>query len=311
MSRALRFLRSRRPAALPLALALLATLLAAALLSACGPLPRPFKPDDQKAAVDLRAISYESTVVVLPPDGDMPADPAPIAEALRDALLAEGLLATTWQGSDGALLLSGHARVEPLGGSRDLLTAAWRIEGPQGPLAAYEQRRALPSGAWQGSERAVLAEVAAEAAQALAPQLLGPGPEEARLPGFPGARLAVLPVTGAPGDGDQALTAALRIALERAELPVVAPGEDAETRDLAVRGEVAVTPAAGGKERVAILWRLEDPEGRELGRIDQANELPAGSLEGSWGRIAVLVARGAADGLADLLNRLSRQRAAG
>jgi hypothetical protein len=290
-----------RPAAL-----LAAALVASLVLGACGPLPRPFKPDDRKA-VDLRAITYGSTVVVLPPDGDLPADPAPIAEALRDALLAEGLLAKTWQESEGALQLSGNAKVEPLGETRDLLSATWQIEGPQGRLAQYRQERALPAGAWQASNPEMLLEVATEAAQALAPQLLGPAVQEALLPGFPGARLAVLPVTGAPGDGDEALTEALKLALERAELPV------AETRaatDLAIQGTVAVTPAGAGQEQVSIVWRLHDAEGEELGKISQENAMAAGSLSGAWGRIAALVARGAADGLADLLDRLAMQRAA-
>ncbi|SMF46338.1 hypothetical protein SAMN06265365_11547 [Tistlia consotensis] len=294
----------RLPFRLPVALLLLAL----AGLAGCGELPRPFKPTGQKEAVDLRAITYDSTVVVLPPDGDMPADPEPIAEALRDALLAEGLLATTWQESDGGLQLSGHAEVRPIGGSRDLLTASWSIDGPRGRRAHYQQTRALPAGAWQSSNHQVLAEVATEVAQHLAPQLLGPAVEEALLPGFPGAHLAVLPVIGAPGDGDRALASALKVALDRAKLPVV---ETRGAQDLAIQGSVAVTPASAGKEQISIVWRLEDADGKELGKISQANAIPAGSLNGEWGGIAVLVARGAASGLADLLDRLAREKAAG
>lgn len=290
-----------RPAAL-----CAAAMLTSLALGACGPLPRPFKPDDQKA-VDLRSITYGSTVVVLPPEGDVPADPVPIAEALRDALLAEGLLAKTWQESEGALRLNGNASVEPLGETRDLLSATWQIEGPGGRLAQYRQERALPAGAWQSSNPEMLIEVAAEVAQALAPQLLGPAVQEALLPGFPGARLAVLPVTGAPGDGDEALTEALKLALERADLPVA---EERAARDLAVLGTVAVTPAGAGQEQVSIVWRLQDAEGEELGKISQENAMAAGSLAGAWGRIAALVARGAVDGLTDLLDRLALQRAA-
>ncbi|MEX2630744.1 MAG: hypothetical protein WD341_12465 [Tistlia sp.] len=292
---------------LPPRLFLLPLLALALLVAACGPLPRPFKPDDQKA-VDLRALTYGSTVMVLPLEGAAPADPGPLALALRDALLAEGLLAKTWREAEGALRLSGEAAIRPLGDSRDLLSADWRIDGPEGRLAAYRQERALPAGAWQSGNREALAEVAAEAAQALAPQLLGPAEEEALLPGFPGARLAVLPVTGAPGDGNETLTAALVLVLERAELPVV---EARAEGDLAIQGSVAVTPAGAGQERVAIVWRLLDADDSELGKISQENTMTAGTLEGPWGRIAALVARGAADGLTDLLNRLARERAAG
>lgn len=291
-----------RLSAVLLVLALLAP------LAGCGELPRPFKPNGQKEAVDLRAITYDSTVVVLPPDGDMPTDPEPIAVALRDALLAEGLIATTWQQADGGLQLSGHARVQPIDGSHDLLTASWSIDGPQGQRAHYEQTRALPAGAWQSSNPKVLTEIATEAAEHLAPQLLGPAVEEALLPGFPGARLAVLPVTGAPGDGDRSLAAALKLELDRAKLPVA---ETRGARDLAVQGSVAVTAVSAGREKVSIVWRLQDADGKELGKISQANAIPAGSLNGQWGGIAALVARGAASGLSDLLDRLAREKAAG
>lgn len=287
----------------------IATLLLGLALGACGPLPRPFKPDEQKA-VDLRALTYGSTVVVLPPEGDLPADPDPVTEALRDALLAEGLLAKTWREAEGALQLSGHAQVRPLGGGSELLSASWRIDGPQGRLADFRQERTLPADAWQASDPPTLQQVASEAAQALASQLLGPAPQAALLPGFPGARLVVPPASGAPGDGDEALAEALKVALRRAELPVVPAGEPRGERDLLVRGTVEVTPPEAGRQQVSIVWRLEDPAGRELGQIAQSNAMPAGSLDGAWGRIAALVARGAADGLADLLDRLARQRAA-
>ncbi len=305
-----------RPSAL---VALLAAVLLA--LAACGQLPRPFKPGETKEGVNLRALAYDSTVVVLPPDGDLPADPGPITEALRDALLAEGLIATGWQEQDGGLQLAGRAEVRPVAGGQEILVADWAIEGPEGPLARFRQRRALPLGAWQAGEPETARAVAAEVAAALAPQLLGPATPEAVIAGFPGARLAVLPVTGAPGDGDEALAASLRLALERAEVPLVeAPGgigggitapEDLAPEDLAVRGTVETTPPAEGQQQVTIVWRLVDGSGAELGKIEQANAVPAGSLDGPWGRIATLVARGAAAGLTDLLDRLARQKAAG
>src|SRR5690606_3653819 len=260
----------------------------AVILAGCGDLPRPFKPSSFKESVDLRALAYDSTVMVMPPEGDIPADPLPITEALRDALLAEGLIATTWNEAEGGLLLTGQAWTEPLDESRDSLSIDWSIDGPAGRLARYRQERALPAGAWQSSNPQALVEIAGEAAAALVPQLYGPPVEEALVPGFPGARLVIQPVTGAPGDGNEALAEALRIAVRRADLPLAeVPGQ----RDLAIRGTVDVRPAGPGQEEVAIVWRLEDPQGEELGKISQANAMQAGSLDDHWGSIAVLVAR--------------------
>jgi hypothetical protein len=88
--------------------------------------------------------------------------------------------------------------------------------------------------------------------------------------------------------------------LKIAELPVVAePGE----KDLLVSGAISIERQADGNDIVTVMWHLLEPDGRELGKVEQQNRVVAGSVEGNWGRSAALIARAAAPGIIDLLNK--------
>jgi hypothetical protein len=82
----------------------------------------------------------------------------------------------------------------------------------------------------------------------------------------------------------------------------VAVGEDG-TADYRLVGDVALGPADGATQRLALVWRVLDAAGEEVGRLDQANDIPAGSLDGAWGEIAFLIADGIASGVASILER--------
>jgi hypothetical protein len=110
----------------------------------------------------------------------------------------------------------------------------------------------------------------------------------------------VADVTGAPGDGDQALTKQIRQRLASLGPAVQTTPDKA---DFVVQGQVRVVPIAGGKERVEIQWIVKPGAGDERGRVIQLNEIPAGSLSHTWGNVAVLVATEAAGGVNDVLRR--------
>jgi hypothetical protein len=113
--------------------------------------------------------------------------------------------------------------------------------------------------------------------------------------------VAVLPVRGAPGNGNAELTKALRDTLSAAGWPVVAKsGANA----LTVTGKVRIAPTQGNSQKVILAWTVLSPEGRTLGTVDQANDVPAGSLDQAWGQTAVDAAQGAATGLFDLVKKL-------
>jgi len=110
----------------------------------------------------------------------------------------------------------------------------------------------------------------------------------------------VLQVKGAPGSGNAELTLAMRETLSSAGWPVLAkPRDDA----LTISGKVKIDPANGTTQRVALAWTVASPDGKKLGTINQANEIPAGSLDSGWGDTAIYAAQAAATGIFDLVKK--------
>lgn len=112
--------------------------------------------------------------------------------------------------------------------------------------------------------------------------------------------VAVIPVKGAPGSGNSDLTAAMRQTLQDAGWPVLSkPRDDA----LTIAGKVELGPAEGPNQKVALAWEVRTHDGKTLGTIRQANNVPSGSLEGGFGNNALFAAQAAARGISDLVTK--------
>ena len=72
---------------------------------------------------------------------------------------------------------------------------------------------------------------------------------------------------------------------------------------LTIRGNVELAKAEGGSQRVTLRWVVETPKGSTLGDVKQANTVPAGSLDQSWGGAATAVAEAAAGGIFDVIKK--------
>ena len=64
-----------------------------------------------------------------------------------------------------------------------------------------------------------------------------------------------------------------------------------------------VDPPKARRQNVALAWTVSSPDGRKLGTINQANDMPVGSLDDGWGDDAFYVAQAAAGGIYDLVKR--------
>jgi hypothetical protein len=112
--------------------------------------------------------------------------------------------------------------------------------------------------------------------------------------------VAVLPVQGAGKPGNAELTQAMRDILGDAGIKVVnKPRRDA----LSIQGKVNRKQIANGNERVELIWQVITHDGKLLGDIKQANEVPAGSLDAGWGVNAEAASQAAAEGIAQLMQR--------
>ena len=114
-----------------------------------------------------------------------------------------------------------------------------------------------------------------------------------------GVPIMIAGIQGAPGDGDAALRTAFGIMLENAEIPQV---DELEGCALAVSAEIS-TERTGGNDHVSIIWQIHDRNGQSLGEVAQLNEVPAGKLDNKWGTDASLAARGARDGIINIIRR--------
>ena len=117
--------------------------------------------------------------------------------------------------------------------------------------------------------------------------------------GREGAISALVPsVTGAPGDGSVSLTSALQQELSRGGIAL----SDRQTANTyRIEGKVKVGASKDGKQPIQIDWHVKDPQGKQLGTVSQKNEIPQGSLDGSWGKVADAAAAAAAQGILKLL----------
>lgn len=105
-------------------------------------------------------------------------------------------------------------------------------------------------------------------------------------------------VTGAPGDGSVSLTTALQRELSRNGIALASGPSPNAYR---VEGRVKLGPSQNGKQPIQIDWHVKDPRGKQLGTVSQKNEIPEGSLDGSWGKVADAAASAAAQGILKLL----------
>jgi hypothetical protein len=261
------------------------------LLGACQPLPHPFA-DDRNATPALRP--PDSAGVLVLPVAAAPPLAAALAQKLRDA----DVPASTEQANRGSYRLESTVVPETPSPGHASVSLRWELKNAAGETVGHgTARRDATAEALQAGDGSVVAGLAAD----VAPQIVGLVSGDAPLPvGDVPPLVAVRGIAGAPGDGGPVLARAIGAALERAGVEV---GEaDAKAR-FALSCSVAVAPPRDGKQLVTVRWALALAEGRELGQVNQQNDVPAGSLDGQWGDLAYAIAGAAAPGIAELIEK--------
>ncbi|MEJ0015538.1 MAG: hypothetical protein WDN25_03055 [Acetobacteraceae bacterium] len=178
----------------------------------------------------------------------------------------------------------------------------YHVLNPKGEEKGSVEGSPVPTQAWASATFGLLDDAAGDAAPKItalltAIQHADPNSLYNRL-----AKVQVAPVTGAPGDGNVALTQQMRTKLA-ALGPLVQ--DTAGGADFVVQGNVRMVPIAGGQQRVEIVWGVKNAGGDERGKVVQLNDIPAGSLDRYWADVAVVVATEAAGGVNDVITRQS------
>ncbi|MCH8238232.1 MAG: hypothetical protein IIC06_08680, partial [Proteobacteria bacterium] len=104
-------------------------------------------------------------------------------------------------------------------------------------------------------------------------------------------------VQGAPGDGNRSLTEAIKNALRKRDLTVT---EDPRQAGFVITGQVSMGVAVNGRQQAKVVWSVDTIDGQEVGKAIQKNVIRAGSLNGSWGRVADIVSNAAVVGIQEL-----------
>jgi len=270
------------------------------LLAACGDIPQPFRHDGPNLAL---APSGARGVVVRPPDDDSPISPR-IAEAIVRRLLEAEVPASTRPVVNGAWTMAAETEKTPAA-----TVLRWSLVRSNGEVLA-SLTQTIPTGPWTRATAKTVEIIAAEVVDKLSGPLHGPADAIDAYgvpPSMPGIRppvVRLLPLTGLPGDGNQALAAAMRHMLEQAGM-VMATGDD--KGELVVRGQVTLSPGRPGEDVLALAWVVSRPDGAELGSAAQQGALPKGRLDQPWGSLAAEIAAAGADGIAGIVRAAGKK----
>jgi hypothetical protein len=269
-------------------------------LTACGDLPEPFL--GNPGATARRLAQPLTPLLAVPPGTDTLLPDAAnqeLASQIATALQASEVpaIVRTPDKTDWRLI----TRAEREG---NFVTPLFSVQDPQGKEEGSAQGEKVPLRAWADASAPLLTQVATEAAQRIGAVLTSirvahdkadPGSLYNRA-----AKVLVTEVTGAPGDGDLALTEQMRARLALLGPVVLTTPAGA---DFVVQGEVKIVPIPKGQERVEIQWIIKTASGSERGRVVQLNEIPTGTLNRYWGDVAVVVATEASNGVNDVIRR--------
>jgi hypothetical protein len=298
---------------------LLCALMVSCVLSGCQPLVQPFRPEERSVSEVPFLVRDAGGIVVRNLDG-MPEGAAPVlVEALIKGLQRLDIPATTADNGVNrrSLFLDGAATATSVDGARLKVAIDWVLSDRDGHVVARPQTLAeVRAASWGTVAPEAFTQLGGRAVEAVAAVIQDPtavaaaasDPGAAAAPGAVQRRFVVRPVTGAPGNGGAVLSRAMSASLRAARLPVATEVDD---QALVIAGTVRVAPPVDGRQKVEIVWSVQDSGGREIAKLAQANAVPAGQLDGDWGDIAPLITDAALPGIMDLLRQLPAQAQVG
>jgi hypothetical protein len=276
----------------------------ALLLAGCQPLPHPFAGDVPRPGSPMLTLRDTATIAIAPLQGAPVATAQKLAPAMADALQQRDIAASDRTTSIASYQLDGIVQAMPTSGGKTPIVVVWDLRDPSGKwVGERAERIEAAADDWQQGKKDAVARLAAASADQIAAMLQDKAPVEAKDLGE--TRLLIGAVKGAPGDGKEALAAAIASLLKKQDLAIVSdPGAKP---DLLLDAVVGVDRPRAGKQHVKIVWHVRNRDGAEIGTVAQENDVPAGMLDGAWGDVAYSVAVAAQDGIMQLIARGATQ----
>lgn len=275
-------------------------------MAGCQPLPHPFANDVPRRGASILDLRDSTSVAIAPIEGLPRATAEKLGPAMASALQEREIAASDKTASIGSYELVGRIQKMAPSQGKAALVVLWELRDPSGQRVGERAERVdAQSDDWDtGSEDAVAHLASASAAQ-IAALLQDEAPSEAEISGR--TRLTIGAITGAPGDGDQALVSSITEILKKQDLAIVSDPQ--AKADIVLDADIAVAKPKGGKQNVKIVWHVRRKDGGEIGTVGQENDVPAGLLDGAWGDVAYMVAVSAQEGIMELVARSAPQPA--
>ena len=271
-------------------------------LAACGQVPQPFS-NASRVIADSPFLDTPTAVgiAILPVTGVPAPLNAQISQAMSEKFESLDIPAEPVAENRGlGFSLQGEIENSETVGTDMTVHIVWRLKSRRGAIAAdYRQIAKVPVAAWQNGDRGTAVLVAGEAASKLTHIMAGDAPVEAVPTPLARPKLAsfsLKPTEGAPGDGRESLQLAVtQVLLENTAR------RDELSPDVILTCTVTTTPFNDTLQRVAIVWHATNRKGDDLGNVKLENTIPAGSLDGTWGPTAFVIANAAGNDLLQLL----------
>lgn len=281
--------------------------------------PKPFQGKNRNEDM-LKGVTRAASVHVVPVENISVDIGKNLAEAVKAAAQDQEIPAVTGGAAQTAHQLTGFATLEttpqgpqmtigwlltdPIGGTQHPFKVSRRITGfdPSAPITGQTLSLLPPL-----AVRAIAKETATRL-RATIDQIQGlTGPTVGN-----DRPIIILPVEGAPGDGRTALPRSLQYLLTEEGLPAETELSPEQSKTypenaLLVKGSVDLVDAGPEAQGITMVWAVLDTKGKELGKIEQQNQIKKGSLDSHWGTTALYAAMGAREGLIELLSQAPAQ----
>lgn len=278
--------------------------LAVFVLTGCGKLPRPFERDAENTPNALATNIFFEGVEVLPITGTTPPMGLLVSQSVVKHLEKDYEIPAATGGLDRSrFVLTGNVVThDGSTAARTLYSIGWQLSARgEGPISTFVQDVPASRTEWDYGSPPILNQIGSSVSTRVAKLVLGDRFNSAGQDRFLGRNGVLIgDVTGAPGDGNAALKRSMAVALGGGGLKIARNPEEAV---FTVTAHVDVSVPEKGAQAVKILWLVKGVDGKEVGRAEQANAVPAGSLDGRWGRTAAFVAAAAMDGIMSVIKR--------
>lgn len=286
-------------------------------LTSCVSVPQPFAGAERNDAI-ITSITINPAVTISPIRNIPEPLQSQIAEWVAEKTRDKDVAATTQNLSESSSRLTGFAIGTTNSSGQKQIEIAWTLTASNGlgtdtittktPIVNPN-----PKDPQQGLTQSDFAPAIEEVANFLELALFRPSAIRTRPETPPQViaieapyQISIGTITGSPGDGDRALTAAMQAIFRDPRLSVPInltkqPKESQSGNAYIVTADVALKQKGMPQEIISIDWHLLSVDGDVLGSVEQNNEIEQGSLNGEWGEIAYFAAEAAAEGILNIL----------